>query len=148
GNSYTFTGRQVDEETGLYFYRARYYDPLKGRFLQRDPLRYADGLNLYEYARSNPIFYMDPTGLSIRSWVVGEVGTMLNDKLKDLTKTKYGTNTYWLQIDKLLADALNKLLTKVVIDAEADDVECIRQIELKGCSQSTRKDETCKCCQM
>jgi RHS repeat-associated protein len=43
GNPWMFTGRQVDEETGVYFYRARYYDPLKDRFLQRDPLEYVDG---------------------------------------------------------------------------------------------------------
>jgi RHS repeat-associated protein len=58
-----FTGRQLDEETGLYFYRARYYDPVKGRFLQRDPLGYVDGMNLYEYARSNPVRWTDPLGL-------------------------------------------------------------------------------------
>ena len=43
GNPYPFTGRQLDEETGLYFYRARYYDSVKGRFLQRDPGGYVDG---------------------------------------------------------------------------------------------------------
>ena len=63
GNPWMFTGRQDDEETGLYFYRARYYDPGKGRFLQRDPLGYMDGLNLYEYVRSNPINKVDPSGL-------------------------------------------------------------------------------------
>jgi RHS repeat-associated protein len=38
GNHWTFTGRFLDEETGLLYYRARYYDPVTGRFLQRDPL--------------------------------------------------------------------------------------------------------------
>lgn len=46
-NPWMFTGRQFDEESGLYFYRARYYDPVKGRFLQRDSLGYVDGMNLY-----------------------------------------------------------------------------------------------------
>ncbi len=62
GNPYLFTGRQFDEETGLYFYRARYYDCVKGRFLQRDPLGYVDGMNLYEYVRSNPVVRLDPLG--------------------------------------------------------------------------------------
>lgn len=52
----------MDEETGLYFYRAWYYDPVKGRFLQRDPLGYVDGMNLYEYVRSNPANASDPYG--------------------------------------------------------------------------------------
>jgi RHS repeat-associated protein len=62
GNPYIFTGRELDEETGLYFYRARYYDPVKDRFHQRDPLDYVDGMNLYEYVRDNPVNNLDPTG--------------------------------------------------------------------------------------
>ena len=49
GNPYLFTGRKYDSETGLYHYRARYYNPVIGRFLQTDPIRYAGGLNLYTY---------------------------------------------------------------------------------------------------
>jgi hypothetical protein len=50
-------------EVGIYYYRARTYDPSSGRFLQRDPLGYVDGFNLYEYANSNPINMSDPYGL-------------------------------------------------------------------------------------
>ena len=63
GNPWMFTGRQFDEETALYFYRARSYDAVKGRFLQRDPLGYEDGMNLYDYVDSRPTFYTDPLGL-------------------------------------------------------------------------------------
>lgn len=63
GNPYLFTGRELDEETGLYYYRARYYDGEQGRFLQRDPLGYVDGLNLYEYVSSQPTYWIDPLGL-------------------------------------------------------------------------------------
>jgi RHS repeat-associated protein len=62
GNPWLFTGRQFDEETGLYFYRARYYDPVKGRFLQRDPIGYVGGVNLYEYVQSSPTNLVDPSG--------------------------------------------------------------------------------------
>ncbi len=41
GNRYFFTGREYDKETGLYYYRARYYDPTMGRFLAQDPIGYA-----------------------------------------------------------------------------------------------------------
>jgi RHS repeat-associated protein len=61
-NFYLFTGRQLDEESGLYFYRARFYDAGKGRFLQRDPLVGRTWINLYEYVRGNPVNKADPSG--------------------------------------------------------------------------------------
>jgi len=63
GNPYLFSGRRFDPETGFYYYRMRYLNAVQGRFIQRDPLRYADGVNLYEYVRSNPVMGLDPMGL-------------------------------------------------------------------------------------
>jgi RHS repeat-associated protein len=63
GSHWTFTGRFLDEETELLYYRARSYDPATGRFLQRDPLGYAPGANLFEYVASSPISRADPSGL-------------------------------------------------------------------------------------
>ncbi|MFH1776675.1 MAG: RHS repeat-associated core domain-containing protein [Candidatus Omnitrophota bacterium] len=63
GNPYGFTGRRLDAETGLYYYRARMYSPELGRFLQVDPIGYADNINLYTYCYNNPINYIDPLGL-------------------------------------------------------------------------------------
>jgi RHS repeat-associated protein len=60
----TFTGREYDSETGLYYYRARYDDVLVGRFTQEDPLRVGGGTNLYAYAANNVANLVDPTGLS------------------------------------------------------------------------------------
>ena len=62
--AYTFQGRQVDTETGLYYFRNRYYSPEQGRFLQRDMLGYQDGLNLHEFAGSSPLSFNDPIGLT------------------------------------------------------------------------------------
>jgi len=67
GNPYMFTGRRLDEETGLFYYRARHYDPRIGRFLQRDPIGYIDGMNLYSYSKNNPVSYTDPLGLCVFS---------------------------------------------------------------------------------
>ena len=63
GNTRMFTGREYDTETGLYYYRARYYSPTTGRFLQRDPVGYASGNNFYTYCESNPVNAIDPYGL-------------------------------------------------------------------------------------
>jgi RHS repeat-associated protein len=62
GNPWLYTGRELDEEGGLYYYRARYYDAAKGRFLERDALGDPDHPNLYEYVDSNPINLVDPAG--------------------------------------------------------------------------------------
>jgi RHS repeat-associated protein len=58
-----FTGRQFDIETGLYYYRARYYNPFLGRFLQTDPVGYSGDMNLYRYCVNNPLKVVDPSGL-------------------------------------------------------------------------------------
>jgi RHS repeat-associated protein len=66
-NRFLFTGREFDKETGLYYYRARYYKPEIGRFLQTDPTGYRDGLNMYRYCANRPTNAVDPSGLSIES---------------------------------------------------------------------------------
>ena len=62
-NPFRYTGRRFDPETGLYYYRARYYDADLGRFLQVDPVGYADQWNLYAYVGNNPLNATDPSGM-------------------------------------------------------------------------------------
>ena len=61
-NSFEYTGRENDS-TGLYFYRARYYNPGLQRFVSEDPIGLAGGINSYAYVEGNPISFTDPTGL-------------------------------------------------------------------------------------
>jgi RHS repeat-associated protein len=61
---YRFTGREIDESTGLLFYRARWYDPSQGRFASEDPVGIDGGVNWYSYVENNPTNFDDPFGLT------------------------------------------------------------------------------------
>jgi RHS repeat-associated protein len=63
GNPFRYTGRRIDPETGLYYYRARYYSPRLGRFLQTDPVGTKDDLNLYAFVKNDVLNSTDPSGL-------------------------------------------------------------------------------------
>ena len=87
---YKFTAKEMDEETGLYYYGARYLDAKYSRWLSADPAvgEYMSGssagggiydsinFNLYHYAGNNPIKYTDPTGM----WKNNEDGTFTAEK--------------------------------------------------------------------
>ena len=62
-NEVLYAGYRWDPETGLYHVRNRSYAPHLGRWLQRDPAGYADGMGLYTYASVDPIGFIDPNGL-------------------------------------------------------------------------------------
>ncbi|MFH1782625.1 MAG: RHS repeat-associated core domain-containing protein, partial [Candidatus Omnitrophota bacterium] len=66
-NPYTYTGREYDRESGLYYYRARYYDPSVGRFLSEDLFRgfafSPQSFSFYSYCSNDPINFIDPMGL-------------------------------------------------------------------------------------
>jgi RHS repeat-associated protein len=63
GDRFTYTGRELDAEIGLYYYRARFYDPVLGRFIANDPSGFDAGdANLYRYVENSPLTWVDPTG--------------------------------------------------------------------------------------
>jgi RHS repeat-associated protein len=70
GNPFMWTGQRYDATTGQYHFWARTYSPRLGRWMQRDPLEYVDGVNLYVYASSSPLISTDPLGL----WELGYTG--------------------------------------------------------------------------
>ena len=74
-----YQGRELDNESGLLYYRNRYYSPELGRFLSHDPMGFVDGCNLYEFVRGNPGTFTDPMGLET---------LVINDTAYDVTKEK------------------------------------------------------------
>jgi RHS repeat-associated protein len=65
GDRFLYTGREFDAATGLYYYRARYYDPALGRFISQDPLGLNVDINPYRYALNGPTRWTDPMGLEV-----------------------------------------------------------------------------------
>ncbi len=62
-NPFQYAAREFDGETGLYFYRVRYYDPQTGRFIGEDPLRFGASPDFYSYLDNDPTSWLDPSGL-------------------------------------------------------------------------------------
>ena len=81
-NPFRYCGEYFDVETGTYYLRARYYNTEIGRFITEDPIR--NGTNWYAYCSSNPIIYVDPSGLkdiAVRS-TIEDLGGVVRVYLK------------------------------------------------------------------
>ena len=78
-NPFRYTGRDFDTETGLYYYRARYFDPSAGRFASEDPLGFTGGVNKYSYAMNMPVDWIDPMGFA-------PLASQCADLLKDIQR--------------------------------------------------------------
>ena len=70
---YRWQGREYSEATGLYYFRARWYDPVSGRFLSKDPASLLGGMNLYTFCHNDPVNFRDPHG-DIPWLVSGAIG--------------------------------------------------------------------------
>jgi RHS repeat-associated protein len=87
-----YTGRELDTETGLYYYRARYYDSAVGRFISEDPIGFSAGdTNLYRYVNNSPTNWTDALGTDIFS----DTGNFLYDRLVDTDKVVAGFANFW-----------------------------------------------------
>jgi RHS repeat-associated protein len=88
GVPFKYTGRRLDPETRLYYYRARYYSAALGRFLQTDPVGYDDQMNLYLYVADDPINATDPTGEILDT--IADIGFLAYENLaRRLHRRKY-----------------------------------------------------------
>ena len=78
---YRYTGKEKDEESGLYYHGARYYACWLGRWTAADPIGIGDGLNVYMYVRGNPVSGVDPSGTGTENSVdINERKTIENIK--------------------------------------------------------------------
>jgi RHS repeat-associated protein len=85
-NPIQYTGREFDAETGIYEYRARFYDANTGRFLSEDPVGFGGGNNFYVYSSNNPALFTDPSGLN------SQAGDLMNWLFGDFYANRYHSN--------------------------------------------------------
>ncbi len=105
-NRFRFNGEQYDPVTSQYYLRARYYNPVIGRFTQEDTY-YGDGLNLYEYCRNNPVLYRDPSGHD----AVNQESLYKRGKFHSLPTQEQMHNSVveWSRMEERLANSKNQL---------------------------------------
>ena len=89
-NRIRYTGQQYDELTEQYYLRARYYNPVAGRFMQEDVYQ-GDGLNLYAYCGNNPVVYDDPSGYASTS--TGKACPPQGKISESVDETSYGKSS-------------------------------------------------------
>ena len=112
GNRYLWQGREYSWKTGLYYFRARWYDPVTGRWLSNDPIGISGGLNQYVFCRNNPVNVRDPSGLDI--WVIndpsavcgaGHIGAIVGSG-NNYTYFSYGKNGFTEKLFSSLSEAM------------------------------------------
>lgn len=107
GNPFMWTGQRLDAVTGTYHFYGRTYLPQSGRWAQRDPFEYVDGISLYEYVRSNPLSFFDALGFKTCVLVLGNPGGGSDELAKELASDSDGKlvlNGGWKDVRNMFGD--------------------------------------------
>ena len=118
GNTTLFQGREYDYDLALYNYRARYFDPTLGRFLQTDPLGYQDSMNLYQGMGMNPVNFVDP-------W--GEYISIISNPKEIVWLLRFGVSeSAWEYIDATKLDGQTIIDPVLISKYQGNDLNMVR----------------------
>lgn len=125
-NFFRHTDREVDTETSLYYYRARYYDPTNGRFIIEDPVKFHGGHDFYVYALSDPQNMVDPFGLwpgpgDIWNWLKTAKNTWKTAKNIANTVSCYSTYYYCISTTFANNKSINTAANNNVANTETNN---------------------------
>ncbi len=145
-----FTGRPLDQETGLYYFRARYYEPELGTFISRDPLGFVDGQSVYQGWFLQK-FLTDATGLAIKGDpVIGKEYRFKSRYCRDHWKCTPST-----LVEKVCKDEVVKEITHITtgrtqpywvyVKAEGFGRFVVSKTELIGGKEKPDPNEKCDC---
>lgn len=131
-NNYGFTGRYIDNETGLWYFRARYFSDEMGRFISRDPLGYVDGMSLYGgyFAEG---FNLDPSGKANLPFY----DNLLNNCKCDKPKIAAHKKAY-----KICVDEAELFIGELMIDLDKrfqDRIDFLDELEEKSHQDCERR---------
>jgi len=125
GNPYRFTARRFDEESGMYHYRGRSYDPRLGRYLSRDPRGFVNGVNLYAYVGNNPVNRTDPFGFDYENLPPEEADLLRrrDELVRTREQIRQGREDAYEQDDDLLSrrDKLVEMRERIREEGREED---------------------------
>ena len=108
GNTYRFSSKEIDARTGHYYYGYRWYDPNLQRWLNRDPIQEAGGINLYGFVGNGPVNGVDPLGLSdIPAGEPGELTPEVIEAADSRTAAEVAQDKLQQQMQQEAENALN-----------------------------------------
>lgn len=126
-----FTGKDWDEDIGLYYFNARWYDPVVGRFITEDPL--ADDPTLYVYGLNNPIVNLDPSGLVSINFT--DILNVFNTFIKTIAPVMD-------TIQKVIStyDRISGFIKSVLMIVDPDNTDLINEIDKFSASLQPLRD--------